>query len=121
MKKFLKSFSYALSGLQHALIHEQNFKIEIFCAVAACGCAFVFNISKLEWFIVIINIAAVLTAEIFNTAIEKLCNMIHKTIHPIIKIVKDVSAAAVVITALCAFICGSIIFVPHFFNLIKSI
>jgi diacylglycerol kinase len=119
MKKFLKSFSHALRGLQHALIHEKNFRIEIFCAAAAIGCAFVFNISKIEWFVVIINIAAVLTAELFNTSIENLCNMIHKTTHPIIKIVKDVSAAAVVITALCAFVCGSIIFTPYFLNLIK--
>jgi undecaprenol kinase len=120
MKKFLKSFSHALRGLQHVFVHERNFRIEIFCATAAFGCAFVFNISKIEWFVVIINIAAVLTAELFNTAIENLCNMIHKTTHPIIKIVKDVSAAAVVITALCAFVCGGIIFLPIILNLIKS-
>jgi diacylglycerol kinase len=117
MKKFIKSFSHALGGLQHTLVHEQNFRIELFCAFIACGCAFVFNITKLEWFVVIINIAAVLTAELFNTAIENLCNMIHKTTHPIIKIVKDVSAAAVVITAFCALACGCIIFIPYFLNL----
>jgi diacylglycerol kinase len=120
MKKFLKSFSHALHGLQLALVHEQNFKIELFCAVVTIGCAFVFNIGKIEWLIVIINIAAVLTAELFNTAIENICNMIHKTIHPTIKIIKDVSAAAVVITALCAFVCGLIIFLPIILNLIKS-
>jgi diacylglycerol kinase len=118
MKKLIKSFSYALRGLQHTLVHEQNFRIELFCAFVTIGCAFVFSISKLEWFIVIINIAAVLTAELFNTAIENLCNMIHKTTHPVIKIVKDVSAAAVVITALCALVCGCIIFAPYFLNLI---
>jgi diacylglycerol kinase len=120
MKKLLKSFSYALRGLQHTLVHEQNFKIEIFCAVAIIGCAFVFNISKTEWLVVILNIAAVLTAELFNTAIENICNMIHRATHPTIKIIKDVSAAAVVVTALCAFVCGCIIFTPHILNLIKS-
>jgi diacylglycerol kinase len=121
MKKFIKSFSYAIRGLQYALVHEQNFKIEIFCAAAAIGCAFLFNISKTEWLVVIINIAAVLTAELFNTAIENLCNMIHKATHPSIKIIKDISAAAVVIMALCAFICGCIIFTPHIISLIKSL
>ncbi len=114
MKKFLKSFCHALRGLQHTLVHEQNFRIELFCAFVTIGFAFVFNIRKIEWFVVILNIAAVLTAELFNTAIENLCNMIHKTTHPIIKIVKDVSAAAVVITVLCAFVCGCIIFAPYF-------
>jgi undecaprenol kinase len=118
MKKFLKSFTYTLRGLQHTLVHEQNFRIELFCAFVTIGFAFVFNIGKVEWLVVIINIAAVITAELFNTAIENLCNMIHKTTHPIIKIVKDVSAAAVVITALCALVCGCIIFIPYFLKLI---
>lgn len=121
MKKFLKSFTHTLHGLQYAFKHEQNFRIEIFCAVAVIGCAFVFNISKLEWLVVIINIAAVLTAELFNTAIENLCNMIHRATHPFIKIIKDVSAAAVVVTALCAFVCGCIIFIPHIITLTKSL
>jgi diacylglycerol kinase len=112
MKKFLKSFSHTLYGLQHALVHEQNFRIELFCAIAVCGCGYLFKIAKIEWFIVIINIAAVLTAELFNTALENLCDIVQKEIDPTIKIVKDVSAAAVVITALCAFICGCIIFIP---------
>jgi diacylglycerol kinase len=120
MKKFLKSFSHTLYGLQHALVHEQNFRIELFCAIAVCGCGYLFDITKIEWYIVIINIAAVLTAELFNTAIENLCNMIHKEIHPTIKIIKDVSAAAVVITALCAFICGCIIFIPIIIIIITS-
>jgi diacylglycerol kinase len=121
MKKLIKSFSYAIRGLQHALVHERNFRIEIFCAVAVIGCAFIFNINKIECLVVILNIAAVLTAELFNTAIENLCNMIHRATHPIIKIVKDVSAAAVAVTALCAFICGCIIFIPHIITLIKSL
>jgi diacylglycerol kinase len=120
MKKCIKSFSYALSGLQHALIHEQNFRIEIFFAAIVIGFSFVFAISKMEWLVVIINIAAVLMAELFNTAIENLCNMVHKQIHPSIKIIKDVSAAAVVITALCAFVCGLLIFLPIIINLLKS-
>jgi diacylglycerol kinase len=118
MKTFLKSFTHARSGLQHALVNEQNFKIELFCAFLTIGFAFVFNISKIEWLVVIINIAAVLTSELFNTAIENVCNMVHKNTHPIIKIIKDVSAAAVVITALCAFVCCLIIFLPIILNLI---
>ncbi len=119
MKKFIKSFSHTIHGLQYALAHEQNFKIEIFCAVAAIGCAFIFNITKIEWLVVILNIAAVLTAELFNTAIENLCNMIHRATHPTIKIIKDVSAAAVVVSALSAFVSGSIIFFPQLIKLIK--
>lgn len=118
MKKFLKSFSHALHGVQHAIVHEQNFRIEIFCTMATIGFAIVFNMSKIEWLVVLINISFVLMAELFNTALENLCNIIHKETHPTIKIVKDVSAAAVVITALCALVSGCIIFIPHFLNLL---
>ncbi len=118
MKKILLAFTNAFNGLRYTLVHERNVKIELFCAFVTISCAFIFKISKLEWFVVIVNTAAVLTAELFNTAIENLCDMIHKTTHPIIKIVKDVSAAAVVITALCALICGCIIFIPYFLKLI---
>jgi diacylglycerol kinase len=120
MKSFVKSFKYALHGLGHSFTHERNFRLEIYCGFAVCIGAFVFNISKLEWFIVIINIAAVLAVELINTAIENVCDMIHPSSHPTIKIIKDVSAAAVVITALCAFVCGCIIFVPYIINLSKS-
>jgi diacylglycerol kinase len=121
MKKFLKSFVYALRGLKHALIHEQNFTIEIICAFVAITFSFLFDISKLEWFIVIINIGIVLMAELFNTAIENLCNMIHKETHPIIKIVKDVSAAAVIVASISALVSGCIIFIPPFISLFKTL
>lgn len=119
MKKLFKSFVNSFRGLLHAFVQEQNFTIEIFCTIAVIAFSFVFNISTNEWFVVIINIGIVLMAELFNTAIENLCNMVHKETHPIIKIVKDVSAAAVVITAMCAFICAYIIFIPHFSSLLK--
>jgi diacylglycerol kinase len=119
MKKFFKSFMHALHGLKHALIHEQNFAIEIFCAVFVIAFSFLFDISKLEWFVVIINIGLVLMAELFNTAIENLCNMIHKEKHPTIKIVKDVAAGAVVVTSITALTCACIIFIPIFSSFIK--
>lgn len=119
MKQFLQSFSYAARGLGHAIMHERNFIIEIVCTVVTICISFLIGLHKTEWLVVIINIAIVLMAELFNTAIENLCNMIHKETHPIIKIVKDVSAAAVVIAALCALVCACIIFIPHFLSLTK--
>ena len=58
------------------------------------------------------NICFVLTAELFNTVIEKLAYEVCKVINPLIKIIKDVAAAAVVMAVLSAFICGLFIFGP---------
>jgi diacylglycerol kinase len=119
MKKCIRSFQYTMHGLRHAILFENNFRIEIFFAIVVIAVSLFFNINHIEWLIVIINIGLVLMAELFNTAIEKTCNIICTKIHPSIKVIKDVSAAAVVITALCAFICGCIIFCPHILKLIN--
>ncbi len=120
MRFVIKSFGYAFQGLRFSFKHELNFRIEIACGIIACICAFLFGITKIEWLILLINITVVLMAELFNTALENICNMIHKETHPTIKIIKDVSAAAVTITALFAFMAGLIIFTPYIFKLISS-
>jgi diacylglycerol kinase len=57
--------------------------------------------------------------ELLNTAIEKICNLITKDIHPVIKVIKDIAAAAVLIVALGRFICGIIIFLPKILELLQ--
>ena len=120
MKKTKNAFVFALKGLQYAFVNETNFKIEIFCAVAVCILGFAFQITNIEWLIILINIGFVLSAELINTAIEKLCDAITKEQNPTIKIVKDVAAAAVLLAAVVAFICALIIFVPAFLKLINQ-
>lgn len=120
MKTVIKSIGYAIQGLGFSFKHELNFKIEIVCGIIACICAFLFGITKIEWLILLLNITVVLMAELFNTALEKICNMIHKETNPTIKIIKDVSAAAVTVTAFFAFIAGLIIFTPYILKLLSS-
>jgi diacylglycerol kinase len=120
MKKLSTAFTYTVHGLRHAIVFENNFRIEIFIAFVTVTLSFFLNITTIEWLVVIINIGIVLMAELFNTAIEKTCNIISKEIHPTIKIIKDVSAAAVVVSALCACVCGCIIFFPLILKLINS-
>lgn len=57
----------------------------------------------------------------FNTAIEKLCDVVHKEMHPGIKKIKDIAAGAVLLSALFSLITGVSIFLPKIINLIKSI
>jgi diacylglycerol kinase len=76
------------------------------------------KLSSAEWIFIIMAIAMVWTAELFNTAIEALCDMIMLEKHPKIKFIKDVAAAAVLVSALAALLTGLIIFLP---KLIKYI
>ena len=106
---------YALHGIKHAFKTEHNTWIHLLLSITAIVLGFVMNIHRLEWLALVIVIAMVWTAELFNTAIEKIMDFISKERHPHIKLVKDIAAAAVLVTAVAAFITGCIVFIPKLF------
>jgi diacylglycerol kinase len=112
---FIKSFGFAINGIKFCFKNEFNFKIHILATMIVLVLGIVLSISITEWMIVIACIAIVLMAELFNTAIENLCNKIEPNIHPQIKIIKDVSAAAVLVVAIAAATIGILIFIPKIF------
>ncbi len=118
--RLIKSFGFAVSGIKYCL-QEANFKIHIGLAVMAVVLGFILGISPTEWIVIAICIAAVLAFEMLNTAIERLCNIVYPGFNAGIKMVKDVSAGAVLLIAIMAAVCGAIIFVPKIFLLIKNI
>ena len=119
MQKSFRAFVYAINGLRYAVVNERNFRIEILCAIFTIALAFIFKITMFAWLIIVINICFILAAELFNTAIEKLADISCKEINPVIEIIKDVAAAAVLLSVLSAIICGLIIFIPYIFILIN--
>ena len=72
----------------------------------------VFQIDAMEWMVILLCITAVLTLEMINTAIEKLCDVVHPGYHPQIKVIKDIAAGAVLLAAVGSVIAGAIIFLP---------
>ena len=79
----------------------------------------VLKINSIEWLIILGCSMLVLSLELMNTAIEKICDLITKDIHPVIKVVKDISAAAVLIAAIGSLFTGVIIFLPKLLNLFR--
>lgn len=79
---------------------------------------FVLKISNTEWLFIIACSMLVLILELINTAIELLCDMVTKEIHPVIKIIKDASAAAVLLGAAGSMVTGIIIFLPKILELL---
>ena len=82
-----------------------------------CASRFFLHISTTEWLLVIAAVAAVVAAELINTAIEVLCNHVTPQHHPAIKQVKDIAAAAVLVVSAGAAFTGAIIFIPKLFSL----
>ncbi len=91
---------FALNGIACALRSENSFRIQI---VAACGALAVLiwqRPAPIWWAIIGLTVAAILAAELFNTAMEHLVDHLHPERHPRIKVVKDCAAGAVLL--LCA-------------------
>jgi diacylglycerol kinase len=112
MGKLFKSFAYAFTGIKTTFTSETNFKIHLLAAIIVITLGIVLNITVMEWVIIIFCIALVIIIEMINTAIEKLCDVVHKGAHPVIKMVKDIAAGAVLVAAASSLIIGFIIFLP---------
>ena len=119
--KIIKSFVFAFNGVKNCFTSETNFKIHTMAAVITIALGIAVHISNTEWLIVIGCIAFVITMEMLNTAIEKLCDVVQEGFHPGIKKVKDIAAAAVLVSAACSAIIGVIIFLPKIIYGIKSL
>ncbi|MGC4101673.1 diacylglycerol kinase family protein [Ferruginibacter sp.] len=117
--KWMRSFGFALNGFRICFTGEHNFRIHVLCGVTAIVLGCITGLSATEWIAVTGCIAFVTVLEMINTAIEKLCDMVHKEIHPVIKMVKDISAGAVLLAAVGSAITGVLIFLPKIILLLK--
>lgn len=106
------SFRTALLGLHLAITTEINMKIIIVCAVLALTAGFLLQISYAEWLAVILTIAVVFLAEMINTSIEAVTDLVTSEWHQEAKIAKDVSGGMVLSVSFFALVIGLMIFLP---------
>ena len=111
------SFTYAFKGLRLMLHRQYNFYIHLVLAVVALSICYFLDLSRAEWLWIILAIGIVLAAEVFNTAIEKLTDMIQPENDIRAGQVKDLAAAAVLLSAITALTIGLIIFIPRIIEL----
>lgn len=117
MKKLKNAFAAAVNGIRVCGSSEINYRIHVVAAIVAAAAGAWLKINRYEWLALLLCMLLVIITEMINTAIEKLCNMVHKDFHPVIKQVKDIAAGAVLLSALLSMICGIIIFLPKFFTI----
>ena len=112
-KKQLRSFRYAWQGIRQCVGREQNLSFHLIVTVLVIGAGFAFGITPGEWTAICLCIGLVVSAELFNTAIERLVDLVSPQRHPLAGQVKDIAAGAVLVCALAAIAIGLIIFVPY--------
>ncbi len=108
----LASFQYAINGFKWLIANEHNARIHSVLALLVICFAWFLNVSRIEWLFLILIIALVFVTEIFNTCIENICDLISSEQLLSIKIIKDLAAAAVLITAIAAIAIAAFIFIP---------
>jgi len=114
-----KSFNHAGRGIWVFLKTTHNAWLHIFAFVFAIALGIFFNITHVEWLVLIFVGGFVLSAEAFNTAIEIDIDLTSPEEHPYAKDTKDVAAGAVLISAITALFVGIIIFGNYIINFLK--
>jgi diacylglycerol kinase (ATP) len=112
-----RSFFHAGRGLFVLCFREPNFQIHLVAGILAIGFAMFFGLTAVEWLFLILTISVVLTAEAFNTALERMVDLVHPELHPLARDAKDLAAAAVLICSIAAAVIGLILFAPRIFRL----
>jgi diacylglycerol kinase (ATP) len=92
---------------------QPNFWVHLFAAAAALGFGVILRLSPSELALLILTVGFVLVTECVNTALETLCDLVSPNFHPLVKRAKDVSAAAVLVSALASVVIAALLFGPH--------
>ncbi len=112
-----RSFGYALCGIANVIATERNIKIHVVAAVVALVACAVLQCTPTEWLFVIVMVGLVISAELINSAIESVVNLVSPELHPLAKKAKDVAAGAVLILAIASVAVGLIIYIGAWMRL----
>lgn len=108
--KFLKSLFCALNGIVYCLREESHLRFHIVVGFYVIVFSTFYGFSKTQFALILLVIAAVILLELINTAFERLCNLYSTNPHPLIRRIKDISAGAVLVSALFSIAIGIVLF-----------
>jgi len=108
--QIVTAFRHAITGIICCVRREHHMKFHLAAAFAALGMAWYYNLTGIELVLLFLAIAGVITAEIFNTALEAIVDKVSPEFHPLAKIAKDAAAGAVLIQAVAALAIGYVLF-----------
>ena len=117
---FIASFRHATVGLGLLFASGRNARIQGAAGLAAVVLAALLRFSRVEWAILLLTIAAVLSLEAVNSAIESTVDLATLECHPLAKRAKDLAAGAVWLMALASLAIGALLFLPRLAALVSG-
>jgi diacylglycerol kinase len=115
-KRELKSFGYAFKGIRSAFRSEPHMRFHAFAAVCVLACSAWVQLSAAEFGIIILCIGAVFAAELVNTALEKMVDLVSPGYHEKAGAIKDIAAGAVLVVSVAAAAAGIVLLFPRVLN-----
>ena len=119
-KSWLESLNCAIEGILWAAKSERHIRYHLVAALAVLFLALFFHVTALEFFLLVLAALLVLFAELINTAIETVVDLVSPDYHELAKLAKDVAAGAVLVTSVGAVILGYLVLSGHIFPLFDS-
>lgn len=119
-KNMLDSFNYAISGIVHGFKTQRNLKIHFGAGILVIISSIIFRVTRLELIAVLFAITLVVFAEMINTALEYIVDMITEDYNPLAQKAKNISAGAVLVTSLNALLVGFLIFYTRLWSIQSS-
>ena len=113
MKQLIQSFVFAAKGIRQAIRGQRNLKIHVAAAMAVAAAGVYYAISSTEWGLVILATGLVITAELMNTSIEGLVDLIEPRHHPLAGKIKDIAAGGVLVASVTAAGIGILVFMKY--------
>jgi len=117
---FFRSFGYALEGIAYVVRTQRNMRVHLIIAGLVIIAGILLRVTAVEWAIIALTMGVVFAAEMVNTVVELAVDLLTEEYHPMAKVAKDVSAAAVLVTAIAAVAVGVAIFGPRLWRLIPK-
>lgn len=111
MRKQIFSFKGALRGILKTINSESHMRFHLVAAFYVILFSYFYEFTPVEYSILIILIASVIAAEILNTCIEELCDLVADRYEPLVRFIKDASAGVVLILSVAAFVIAVLFFI----------
>ena len=117
---WLESLNCAIEGILWAVKKERHLRYHFLAALAVLFLALFFHVNALEFFLLVLAALLVIFAELINTAIEAVVDLVTEEYHELAKRAKDVAAGAVLVTSVGAVILGYLVLSGYIFPLFDS-
>jgi len=112
MRRFLTALTCAVAGIGYGLRTQRHLRFHCLAGLLALGLGVCSQLSALQWGLLSLTIAAVIAAELLNTAVESVVDLVSPEWQPLAKAAKDTAAGAVLVVAVAALVVGATLFIP---------